>query len=157
MTRLNEKEGSLRAYLLGELSPDEQRQIEEQLLLDGDYMELLLSLEGELIDSYLSDELSERERGQFQKLFLTSPERRRKLRMTKALKRYVNSQTAPITAPAIEPKVFWRRWILAPAWGGAIAAMLVLGIGFVIWRNFSYQTLTDKGRVALQAAFRESP
>lgn len=157
MTRLNEKESSLRAYLLGQLSSDEQRQIEEQLLLDGDYMELLQSLEEELIDSYLSDELSEREREQFQKLFLTSPERRRKLRMTKALKRYVNKQTVPIPAPAIEPKIFWWQQLFTPAWGGAIAAMLVLGIGFVIWRNVSYQSLTDKGRASLQAAFRESP
>ena len=50
------------------------------MLLDSDYIELLLSIEEELIDSYLSGELSEREREQFQKLFLTSPERRRKLR-----------------------------------------------------------------------------
>jgi len=179
MTRLNEKEGSLRSYLLGELSSDEQRQIEEQLLLDSNYMELLLSLEAELIDSYLSGELSEREHEQFQKLFLTSPERQRKLRMTKALKRYVSKQTVPTPAPAIKPKRSWwqglltpawggaiyteprvrdtRALLLTPAWGGAIAAMLLLGIGFTIWRNISYRSLTDKGRLALQAAFRESP
>lgn len=157
MTRLNEKESSLRAYLLGELPPDEQRPIEERLLTDSDYMELLLSLEEELIDSYLSGELSEREREQFQRLFFTSPERRRKLRMAKALKKYINKQKVSTPATSIEPEAYWWRQLLTPAWGGAVAAMLVLGIGFVIWRNVAYQSLTDKGRTALQAAFRESP
>ena len=134
MTALSEKESSLRAYLLGQLSPEEQRLIEEQLLLDSDYVELLLSLEEELMDSYVSDELSEREREQFQKHFLITPERRRKLRMAKALRRYINNpRSTPAQAQAMKPKVFWWQKLLMPAWQAAVAPMLMLGLGLGVW------------------------
>src|ERR1044072_3720358 len=180
MTVLSEKESSLRAYLLGQLNPEEQRRIEEQLLLDSDYVELLLSLEEELMDSYVSDELSEREREQFEKHFLSTPERRRKLRMAKALRRYINNpRPTPRQAKGIKPKVSWRQHLftpashsdisdpqlqpgfasqlLTPAWRSAMAAMLLLGLGIGIWYVLIHQSLVDKGRAALQVALRESP
>lgn len=160
MTSWNEEERSLRAYLLGETAPEEQRQIEERLLLDGDYVELLLITEEELIDSYVRDTLSERERQQFQKHVLTTPERWRKLRKAKALRRYINNaQTipAPASVRELRSKVFWKPSLLTPAWRSAIAAMLILGLAIGVWRVFIHQSLTDKGRHALQAALRESP
>jgi CHAT domain-containing protein/Flp pilus assembly protein TadD len=161
MIGTNGEEKSLRAYLLGKVPEDEQLEIEKRLLLDRDYMESLLIIEEELIDSYLQNTLSEREREEFQNYFLTTPARRRKLRMAKALRRYINNQQ-PI--PASGPRVresrsnrFWRWPVLTPAWQSAIAAMLVLGVGLTIWRNLLSESLTDKGRAALQAALRESP
>jgi Uncharacterized protein conserved in bacteria len=160
MTSWNEEERSLRGYLLGETAPEEQRQIEERLLLDSGYVELLLIIEEELIDSYVRDTLSERERQQFQKHVLTTPERWRKLRKAKALRRYINN-TQPIPAPApvreLRSKVFWKPSLLMPAWRAAIAAMLILGSSIGVWRIFIFQSLIDKGRAALQAALHESP
>src|SRR5215216_1776253 len=117
MTSLTENERSLRAYLLGETAPDEQRQIEERLLLDGDYVELLLIIEEELIDSYARDTLSERDREQFQDYFLTTPKRRSKLRKAEALRRYLKN-VEPISPPArveqLRSKGFWKQSFLTP-------------------------------------------
>jgi CHAT domain-containing protein len=160
MVSLNEEERSLRAYLLGETTSAEQTQIEERLLVDGDYVERLLMIEQELIDSYVRDTLSEREREQFRKHVLTTPERRRKLRKAEALRRYVNNaQPIPVAAPASGwwPKVFGKQPLLTPAWRSAIAAMLMLGVAIGVWRVFTGQSLADKGRAALQAALPESP
>jgi CHAT domain-containing protein len=160
MPSLTEDERSLRTYLLDETAPEEQRQIEERLLLDADYVELLLFIEEELIDDYVRDALSERERERFQTHFLTTPIRQRKLTKAKALRKYINN-TQPVSSPplmsASRSKVFWRQWQFTPAWRAAIAALLVLGMGLGAWRLFIYQSLTDKGRAALQAALRESP
>jgi CHAT domain-containing protein len=160
MTSLNEKERSLRAYLLGGASPDEQRQIEERLLLNGDEVELLLILEEELIDSYICDTLSNGEREQFQTYFLSTPQRWRKLRMAKALRRFVNNEQ-PIPAPAKVSKLrsilFGGQPLLIPAWRLAIATILIVGVLLGIWRIFLYQSLVDKGRATLQSALRESP
>ena len=155
-----DEEMSLRAYLLGELPPDEQIRIEERLLMDADYIELLLILEEELMDSYVSNALSGREQERFENHFMNSPERRRKLRMAKGLRRYVNNrQRMPAQAPVRGPwsNVFWTQPLRNPAWRAAVAAVIVLGFGLTMWRIFLYQSPIDKGRAALQAALRESP
>ncbi|HVG22076.1 MAG TPA: tetratricopeptide repeat protein, partial [Blastocatellia bacterium] len=160
MTVESDGERSLHTYLLGELPLAEQMRVEERLLMDGDYVELLLIVEEELIDSYLRGTLSERERTQFENHFLTTPVRRRKLRRAKALRRYVNNaQPVATLTPERErwPWAFWRQSPLTPAWRSAIAALLVVGLALGIWRGFLYQSLADKGRTALQAALRESP
>jgi len=158
MTGASDEETSLRAYLLGEVPVDDQMKIEERLLLDRDYVELLLIIEDELIDSYLLNALSEREREAFQNHFLTTPARQRKLKMARTLRRYINNQQ-PIAAPLKEArsKAHWWQSLLTPAWRSALATMLVLGLGLGVWRIFLQESLTDKGRDALQAALRESP
>ncbi|MFL6214354.1 MAG: CHAT domain-containing protein [Blastocatellia bacterium] len=160
MTSLNEEERSLRAYLLGETALEEQRQIEERLLSDSDYVELLLIIEEALIDGYVGDTLSEREREQVEKHVLTTPKQWRKLRKAKALRRYVdNAQPFPVAAPVsrLRSNRFWKQPLLTPAWRSAIAALLVLGLAIGVWRVFIHQSLADKGRAALQAALHDSP
>jgi CHAT domain-containing protein len=160
MTVANEEEMSLHAYLLGGLPLDEQMRLEERLLLDRDYVELLLIVEEELIDDYLQGTLSAHDRAQFETHFLTTPDRRRKLRRAKVLRRYVNNaQSAPPQphARGVARGAPWWRAFLTPAWGAALAAFLVLGIGIGVWRGFFSQSLADKGRASLQAALRESP
>ena len=154
------EETSLRAYLLGRLPSDEQTQVEERLLLDGEYVELLQVLEDELTDSYLSDNLSKQEREQFESYFLSTPARRRKLRMARVLRRYVNESEPSNTAFRESPspvRTFRTRPVLSLAWRGAIAAMLMCGIALGIWRIAFYQSLSEKGHKALQAALKDSP
>ena len=160
MTGASDEELSLQAYLLGDIEPDEQRRIEERLLVDRDYVELLLLMEEELIDGYLRGTLSERERRAFENYFLITPARQRKLRMAKTLRRYINNQQAapaptPINRRPSSPAGWHLR--LTPAWGMAIAALLVVGVGLSLWRFYFSPSLVDKGRAALQTALRESP
>jgi hypothetical protein len=72
-------------YLLGELSEQEQNQIEKGYFEDDDYFAQLLSAEDELIERYLRKELSEGERSRFEKAFLGNPRRRRRVETYQAL------------------------------------------------------------------------
>jgi CHAT domain-containing protein/Tfp pilus assembly protein PilF len=157
MTGANSEEISLRAYLLGELTLDEQTRIEERLLLDSDYVDLLEIIEDELIDSYLRDTLSKRERKEFENHFVATPQGRRQLRMAVALRKYVNKpQPTPSPHPRPDPKLHWWQQLLAPAWRKAIFAMLMLALGVGIFRIVN-PSLANQGRRELQAALRDSP
>lgn len=159
MTSQND-EPILRAYLLGELAPEEQKKIEERLLFDNDYVELLLIIEEELMDSYLRDTLGKTERNEFESYFLSTPDRRRKLKMAKALSRFVNDPRNEQPRVAVFErgrKSSWWLPMLRPTWQWVAAATVILMLGLGIWRIVTYESLADKGRAALQASLRESP
>jgi anti-sigma factor RsiW len=82
-------ERPLTAYLLGNLNPDEQQRLEQRLWIDSSVLDELERAEDELIDNYLEGALSGSEQEKFENCFLAAPERQRKLRFAKALKRYV--------------------------------------------------------------------
>jgi len=79
----------IREYLLGELPANDSSDVEERLLLDDGFYQELLVVEDELIDSYLSGQLSDTETRHFESHFLTTPERYEKLRFARYLKKYV--------------------------------------------------------------------
>jgi hypothetical protein len=81
----------IRQYLLGQAPLEDSSQVEERLLTDGEFYQELLIVEDELIDRYLSGELSEPERQSYQTHFLLPPERQQKLRFARSLKKYVSS------------------------------------------------------------------
>jgi hypothetical protein len=95
-------EEAIRRYLLGELLPEEQQQVESRLLAEDDYYQRLLLIEGELVEDYADETLSAQERALAEKHFFAAPERQHELRFTRALKRYVESATvaAPVAAPS---------------------------------------------------------
>jgi len=87
----------MRDYLLGNLEAERQAAIEESILCDPGIYEELLVVEDELIDQYLTKNLSPSERQQFETHFLVTAERQRKLRFGRLLRRYLNSQ--PVIVP----------------------------------------------------------
>ena len=86
----NEQE-TIRRYLLGQTPLEDSSKVEERLLTDGEFYQELLIVEDELIDQYLSGELSEPDRKGFEPHFLLPPERQQKLRFARSLKKYVSS------------------------------------------------------------------
>src|SRR5262245_55821110 len=134
---------SLKQYLFDELAPDEQTRIEERLLTDTDYTELLLVVEQELIDSYVSNEMSAHDRKRFEKNFLSTPERRRKLRLARALRRYVSTQTGTELLPSPIPEYdFWKRlgqWRVRWLPASALVAVFLVCLSIFAWRPVSYQ------------------
>ena len=82
---------TIRRYLLGQAPLEDSSQVEERLLADGEFYQELLIVEDELIDRYLSGELSEPERESYQTHFLLPPERQQKVRFARSLKKYVSS------------------------------------------------------------------
>ena len=64
----------MRQYLLGELSTEAQRQLEERAMTDADSFEQLLLVEDELVDEYVCGVLTPSERARFDNI-LSTPER----------------------------------------------------------------------------------
>lgn len=81
----------MRAFLLGTLDKDHKTQFEERILIEPSVYEELLIDEEELIDQYVTGELSAVERQQFESHFLITAERQKNLRFGKLLQKYVNS------------------------------------------------------------------
>src|SRR5687768_9230027 len=84
----------LKNYLLGLTEGDLPEQIEERLMTDDGYFQALLIEEEELIREYLDGKLSEPEQDQFEKHFLISDERRKKLNFARALQRKIDERSA---------------------------------------------------------------
>jgi hypothetical protein len=83
-------------YLLGELPEEQQVEIEERAFADKDYLASITAVENDLIDEYVRHELSEKERQQFEKRFLASAGRRKRVEFARAL------ANVPAEAPAAE-------------------------------------------------------
>lgn len=75
----------LRKYLLGGLPETDEPQVEQRLLRDADFAEAFEMVEEELIDQFLRDTLTAKERRWIRQNFLKSPERHQKLRFLAAL------------------------------------------------------------------------
>ena len=73
----------LTKYLLGDLSEEEQVQIEDRAFADKDYLNELEAAEADLIDAYVHGGLSQSERRAFERRFLPSPQRRRKVQFAR--------------------------------------------------------------------------
>ncbi|HEY6230232.1 MAG TPA: hypothetical protein VIW64_03115, partial [Pyrinomonadaceae bacterium] len=54
-------------YLLGDLPEEQQVAIEDRAFADNDYLALVTSVENDLIDEYVRQELSPTERQQFER------------------------------------------------------------------------------------------
>ncbi|HXU08134.1 MAG TPA: CHAT domain-containing protein [Blastocatellia bacterium] len=163
-------EAYLRKYLLGMLNEAEQQAIEERLMADGAFFDLLHIAEDELIDHYLEPgALSTDQRSRFENFFLSTPDRRRQLQFAMALKSYVTAEvpTSEASASVVTggpssviplPTSLWKRVYSSPYLRVAAAVFICLGLGVGFWRLFVYQSEVDKGMNALVKAFgKERP
>ena len=72
-------------FLLGELSEEERREVEERFLSDKEFFEEILASEDALLDDYLSGTLSEEDQFRAKALFESSNEQRQRVEVTKQL------------------------------------------------------------------------
>jgi CHAT domain-containing protein len=158
MARNYDEQGSIRQYLLNQISADEQHQIEQRLLTDDEFFDQLQASEDELVDQYLAGNLGRDEAAMFEKHFLITPERRQKLRFAEALRKYVatHSGELPQTAAAAHRRTGWRwNFVLVSPLRAAVFTALILVAAFGVWRIFFYQSDVDKGLIALNAAYHQ--
>ena len=73
------EENQTRRYLLGELDETEEIRLEDAAFADAETLAFVQSIENDLIDEYVRGELSESEVVKFERRFLTSEDRRRKI------------------------------------------------------------------------------
>jgi hypothetical protein len=127
-------------YLLGELSEEQRVQLEDQAFQDEQSMQSILDVEADLIDEYVRDEFPVSKRKEFEKFFLASPERRRKVEFARALAS-VNAEDETVAAVQVATTVVREPGLpafirgLSPAGALAFAAaalIVVVGAGLLI-------------------------
>lgn len=124
----------LRSYLLGDLNPDEQEDLERRLMIESDAFEELQRVEEELIDEYLDGDITGTEKDRFENFFLAAPQRQQKLRFARSLKRYIAARR-----PVKNRRAFWSKIgqsilpVSSPVLKWALAASFLLLIGGGTW------------------------
>src|SRR5262245_33594532 len=147
MTKNFEAEISMKRYLLGELAEPQQQELEEGLMTSNECFHRLLVAEDELVDEYLVGTLSAREQEKFDGYFLCAPQRRRKLRFLRSLRRYISSHGTQ--AAWRWPAFLTFRAFPRPILEGSLAAALsfmVLGGSWVTFRIQHLDHLLQQAR-----------
>jgi hypothetical protein len=122
----------LRRYLLGGLEEEQEDEIEERLLKEGDLFELAEAVEGDLLAAAVRGELSPAERGRVLRRLASTPEGRTRLALARGLTS-LSRERAPAEVVAF-------RLLARPgARAAAVAASLVLAAG-AFW--LASQTVT---------------
>ena len=129
-----------RKFLLGQLSPEEQGQIEEWAFEDPDTFTLLESVEEDLVDEFLQDELSPLERQRFNDHFLSFAGRRQDLKISEVLQEHFNPPKGDDVIKGNDPHYsflggFLDWFKLQSFWPRTItAAVLVALLLLIVWR-----------------------
>ena len=84
------------AYLLGELPEREQEELEARYFDDDALFAEVLAIEDELLDRYARGEVTQTEGARFERYFLNSPARRKRLRIAQAGLRQVGALAADV-------------------------------------------------------------
>jgi len=122
-------------YLLGDLAEAEAGQLDELSVINDEFAIFLETVESELIDDYIRNELPENRRARFESYYLTTAERREKVAIARKILKHADN---------IDSSNQFREWIspvrFAPSkayqWFAIAAAlvMLVLG-GYLLLTN----------------------
>jgi hypothetical protein len=111
-------DGRVRRYVLGTLTEAECDAIEREYFVHADALDRVSSVEDDLIDEYLSGELSAQEREQFERYYLTTPCHRRRVAVARAIRTAASQR-------ALERRGPDRQWLAA----AAIAATVLIAAG----------------------------
>ena len=140
----SKQETVIRRYLLGKLNDDDREQLEQRLITDRDYMEEVLMVEEELLEDYVSGKLPESDRDPFAKNYLSAPRQKQKLRIARALDKYVSQKVA--ATPKVVSTQSWvqrlvqtlrlRSGLMQLSWAVLVLAVLV-GTWWIVrnWRS----------------------
>ncbi len=156
MVRENNEQNAIRRYLLEQLTDSERAAFELRLLSEEGLSEEVEIVEDELIDEYLASGLSSADRSRFNEVFLSTPERERKLQAGEAMRRYFDAHSSPPPPPKpatiFELLKKWFHSLLIPVGVPVgVAAMIIIGV--LVWRGAFSQSDLDKGLVALNRAY----
>lgn len=144
-----EKQELLRRYLLRDLDEARQEQLEEQLLTDEELQEALSDEQDSLIDDYVLNLLTERERERFKSKFLLTQERLHKLRLSQSLVKYAEVETAePLEAERSYTAPFWRQpfyFLKTHRLAAAVSSVIILLIvGYGGWSIYQQRRLENR-------------
>jgi anti-sigma factor RsiW len=139
----SDQEKQMVQYLLGQLSEQEQAELERLYLTDDALFEQLLAIEDELRDTYARGELSSADRQAFEQRLLILPRQKEKQKFARMLRQHLMQVGAP-ASPVAQPVAKWkslfrileakRRIIFIPA-VSALLVVLVVGSWWLIRRS----------------------
>ena len=147
----------LRLWLLGLLPQEQRESVEQRLITDAHSFDEISVVEEELIDDYLADELSGRERDAFESFFMNSLERERQFKVAKALRSYVERED-PYGRRRADPRAedmpaFVRQSSSFPAWITTykipLAAVFSILIIAAVWFAFRSTSTTPGQSLAV--------
>lgn len=160
MNTHSSEENLLRLYLLGATTFEEDEEIERRLD-DISLKEELREAEEDLIDDYARGVLPGDQRMLFEMNFLVRPERQQKVSIAQAAVRYAQSQPRSVpgtpASPADKPEVSaggWLRGMFRPAWAIPIFALLLVGVGAMLWRSGGDRSDIGLAIKAMNQAYR---
>lgn len=136
-------ETDARRFLLGDLSGGEQLAFEENFIADADLFERVRVVEDELIESYVRETLAPAERAKFEKCFLATDARRRRVAFTRTMldELAARQERAVVVAEveAAKPTVWDSIAALfktpSLAFGAAFALLVLIFGGWLLLRN----------------------
>lgn len=146
----------LRRFLLGEINvATEIEKIEIKLMVDEQYFDQLLIEEEELIQDYADGKLTHAERINFESHFLISDERKQKIIIARALRKYIDEQEKGArkfkTNVEIKQKYGVRSFfsqIFVYRLPFAVGVFVIAGICMAFIWNFYFRLSADEQAVA---------
>jgi hypothetical protein len=105
-------DAEVRRFLLGDVDDDERQRIESLFISDAGMKKKILFAEDHLIEDYLEESLTTSERDKFLAQYGYTPQQRRRLRITRSIKKYAVAEAMLAqTATSAIPK--WRAFLSA--------------------------------------------
>ena len=143
----------LQKYLLGQTSVEEQRAVEQRLLVEQDYFDQLVRAEEELIDQYVRGKLEGPGKEAFERYFLSSPERYKNVEFARAFHRYLLAHAEQ--SPPSEQS--WNAWRSVREFALlCVAIVLAAALGMLWHKNTQLRKQLEQSDIQrAQAAQRE--
>ena len=137
MIELDQKQSTIRRYLLGRADEAGSEQFEEQFVRNAEFREAALIVEEELIDDYLAGLLPTDDHARFDAHYLAGPRQRQELTLAQTIREYALAN--PAAGPAVSPEPTWRKLVdFIMGHGGlpalvAATLLLVALAGLLAW------------------------
>jgi hypothetical protein len=130
--------GTIRRYLLGELSPEERSDIEDQYFAEADFFEQLVNVENDLFDGYARGKLSDSERQRFERYCRVSPDHSARVGFARAFAEIIESEGKKEATSTASQWGWFSSFVQLPrphlTWGLAVATILV-GVSVLSLQN----------------------
>src|SRR5215217_9172884 len=119
-------EVTIRKYLLGALSDDDREEVELRYFSDEELFDKLQAAEDDLIDDFLSGNLSQADVDMFHQNFLVGRKRERQLRVGKAWRNYAAAHAGEKPPKPVKASNWWHFFLQYAPTIGAVAGLSVV-------------------------------
>lgn len=152
MSSSGKDELTIRKYLLGQLSDEDREEFERRYFSDEELFEELQGAEDDLIDDFLSGNLSQADVDMFQRNFLVGRKRERQLRVGKAWRNFAAAHAGEKPPKSVKTSNSWQFFLQYVPRLGAVAG-LVVAAAVGVWQLIPSQV--DKALYALNTAYKQ--